>query len=326
MDSTEQLATITVGGYLWHRIRQLGVQSMMGVPGDMNMELLDYIDRVEGLSWIVGNANELNAAYAADGYCRMKRAPGVRACHLPCWTWWLPDSEKPLVITTMGVGKLSWVAGAYTENVKVIHIVGTTSTKAQKARAVIHHCLGPNPDHRLREDIGESGTAQFRFSDAQLASGVQYLTQVYFGSIGYSAPACLGAQIARNEAGKGKRAILVVGDGSLQLTVQEIGTMVKMGLRNVIIIVINNSEYTIERAIHGPNQGYNDIASWDYQPLLSAFAAKDGEINSRRGDTNAVFEDVVFANTHLSKLNPASRSDHGQDGCAVAVASAYWFD
>lgn len=52
----------------------------------------------------------------------------------------------------MGVGELSainGVAGAYTENVKLIHIVGTTGTKAQKARAMIHHSLGPDPDHRV---------------------------------------------------------------------------------------------------------------------------------------------------------------------------------
>jgi pyruvate decarboxylase len=52
----------------------------------------------------------------------------------------------------MGVGELSainGVAGAYTENVKLIHIVGTTGTRAQRARAMIHHCLGVDPDHRV---------------------------------------------------------------------------------------------------------------------------------------------------------------------------------
>ena len=54
----------------------------------------------------------------------------------------------------MGVGELSalnGVAGAYTEQVKIIHIVGTTSTVAQKLRMMIHHSLGPNPDHRVSD-------------------------------------------------------------------------------------------------------------------------------------------------------------------------------
>lgn len=33
------------------RIRQLGTRSIMGVPGDMNLELLDYVKEVEGLAW-----------------------------------------------------------------------------------------------------------------------------------------------------------------------------------------------------------------------------------------------------------------------------------
>lgn len=57
-----------------------------------------------------------------------------------------------MVVTTMGVGELSalnGIAGAFTEQVKVIHVVGTTSTTAQKNRAMIHHNLGSNPDHRV---------------------------------------------------------------------------------------------------------------------------------------------------------------------------------
>lgn len=60
------------------------------------------------------------------------------------------------VVTTMGVGELSainGIAGAYAEQVKVIHIVGTTSIAAQKSRLMIHHSLGPSPDHKVYEKI-----------------------------------------------------------------------------------------------------------------------------------------------------------------------------
>lgn len=45
--------------YLFRRLRQLGIQSLHGVPGDYNLKLLDYLTR-GGLHW-VGNCNELNA-------------------------------------------------------------------------------------------------------------------------------------------------------------------------------------------------------------------------------------------------------------------------
>jgi TPP-dependent 2-oxoacid decarboxylase len=56
----------------------------------MNLLFLDYIEDAPEITWgtitfclgrqltgIVGNANELNAAYSADGYARVRGAPGV---------------------------------------------------------------------------------------------------------------------------------------------------------------------------------------------------------------------------------------------------------
>ena len=48
-----------------------------------------------------------------------------------------------------------------------------------------------------------------------------------------------------------RRVILFVGDGSLQLTVQEISTMCKWECNNTYLFVLNNDGYTIERLIHG---------------------------------------------------------------------------
>lgn len=31
-----------------------------------------------------------------------------------------------------------------------------------------------------------------------------------------------------------------------------------------VVMVLNNDGYTVERAIHGPEQRYNDIAAWDW--------------------------------------------------------------
>ncbi|OJD32066.1 pyruvate decarboxylase [Diplodia corticola] len=126
------MSTITLGRYLWERLHQVGVDTILGVPGDFNLQFLDYIYEVEGLRW-VGNANELNAAYAADGYGRVKGVPGV-------------------VVTTHGVGELSalnGIAGAHSEQVKVIHVVGQTTRKMQQERMLIHHAISNDPDHKV---------------------------------------------------------------------------------------------------------------------------------------------------------------------------------
>jgi pyruvate decarboxylase len=75
-----------------------------------------------------------------------------------------------------------------------------------------------------------------------------YLTanlSVLWGSIGYSVGAALGCALAAKEQND-RRVILFVGDGSLQLTLQEIGTMIRRGL-NPYIFVLNNDGYEIER-------------------------------------------------------------------------------
>lgn len=56
--------------YLARRLFEVGIRAVHGVPGDHNLTALHYLEHC-GLSW-VGNCNELNAGYAADGYARIK--------------------------------------------------------------------------------------------------------------------------------------------------------------------------------------------------------------------------------------------------------------
>ena len=69
-----------------------------------------------------------------------------------------------------------------------------------------------------------------------------------------------GAALAARDMQLG-RTILFIGDGSLQLTVQELSTMMRLRLKP-IIFVLNNSGYTIERWLHGKVRKYNDIVNW----------------------------------------------------------------
>jgi len=136
--------------------------------------------------------------------------------------------------------------------------------------------------------MGETGTASHGSRDLVLPSGSYYFTAVTWLSIGYMLPAALGAALAqrdserwRNRSGNTDisedRVVLFIGDGSLQMTVQEISTMIREKL-NIVIVVINNDGYTIERVIHGRKQAYNDIASWRYLQALNMFGASEEEV------------------------------------------------
>jgi indolepyruvate decarboxylase len=56
------------------------------------------------------------------------------------------------------------------------------------------------------------------------------------------------------------------------MSAQEIGTMLRDGLKPIVIL-LNNHGYTVERAIHGAQQLYNDIPHWDWQLLPRALGA-----------------------------------------------------
>lgn len=82
--------------------------------------------------------------------------------------------------------------------------------------------------------------------------------------------------MAAEEIDPNRRVILFVGDGSLQLTVQEISSMIKNKTKPYIF-VLNNNGYTIEKLIHGETADYNSIQPWDHLKLLETFKAEDYE-------------------------------------------------
>ena len=527
------MSTISLGRYLFERLNQVNVNTVFGVPGDFNLVLLDKLYEVEGMRW-AGDTNELNAAYAADGYARIKG--------MSC------------VITTFGVGELSalnGIAGAYSEHVGVLHVVGTPSTVSVAKGLLLHHTLGDGdfdvfhrmsanisyttsmltdtataaseidrciratfiskrpvylgipanyydvpiaadllktpidmslkPNNKEAEDeviteilsmvkaaknpiiiadgcasrhnveketkqliditqypafstplgkgtidethpryggiyvgslssdevkksvesadlilsvgallsdyntgsftysyntknivefhsdhmkirnatfdgvqmnfvlprllkviaaankgykpasvpkslpldkktpdstplkqewlwnnlssflqegdivVTETGTSSFGINSTQFPANTVGISQVLWGSIGYAGGAFAGASFAADEVDPSRRVILFIGDGSLQLTVQEISTIVRWGLKPYIF-VLNNNGYTIEKLIHGLHAEYNDIQPWDHLALLPLFGAKDYETHrvSTVGEWNKLTNDKSF--------------------------------
>ncbi|MFJ8364216.1 alpha-keto acid decarboxylase family protein [Streptomyces sp. NPDC093984] len=123
--------------------------------------------------------------------------------------------------------------------------------------------------------VAEQGTSFFGMCTQHLVGGARFIAQPLWGSIGYTLPALLGAQLADPT----RRGLLLIGDGSAQMTVQEVGTLARQGLTPVIVLV-NNDGYTVERAIHGRRAAYNDIAAWDWQKMPAALGAPDALVLS----------------------------------------------
>lgn len=156
---------LPLGEYIFRRLKGIGIGHVFGVPGDFNLNLIDHIDSVDGLEW-VGTCNELNAAYAADGYARARELPGV-------------------LLTTYGVGEMSainGVSGAYAEVLPVIHIVGTTSRAAQQAKLMLHHTLGEGIDHGVYSESSKHfrAGAAFLMDDKTFTAEVDRVIEVAY--------------------------------------------------------------------------------------------------------------------------------------------------
>jgi indolepyruvate decarboxylase len=111
---------------------------------------------------------------------------------------------------------------------------------------------------------------------AEMPAGASFHNQTLWGSIGWATPAAFGVAVAAPN----RRVVLVTGDGSHQLTAQEVSQFGRLGLRPVIF-VLNNSGYLIERLLcKDPAIAYNDIASWRYTELPHALGC-DGWFTAR---------------------------------------------
>lgn len=123
----------TLGDHLARRLVEIGVRDVFSVPGDFNLTLLDHLIAEPELN-LIGCCNELNAGYAADGYAR---ARGVGAC--------------VVTFTVGGLSVLNAIAGAYSENLPVICIVGGPNSNDYGTNRILHHTIGlPDFTQELR--------------------------------------------------------------------------------------------------------------------------------------------------------------------------------
>ncbi|KAJ5093050.1 Pyruvate decarboxylase [Penicillium angulare] len=172
------------------------------------------------------------------------------------------------------------------------------SEQTSNSQTITHAWLWPTVGQWLKENdvvLTETGTANFGIWDTRFPANVTAISQVLWGSIGYALGSCQGAALAAKEL-QNRRTILFIGDGSLQLTVQEISTMLRNKL-NPIIFVICNEGYTIERYIHGWDASYNDIQPWDHVGIPKVFGAQSGYKGYRiktRDELLKLFADQSF--------------------------------
>jgi indolepyruvate decarboxylase len=150
--------------------------------------------------------------------------------------------------------------------------------------------------------IAETGVSLFSAAEMLMPEGATFIGQTFYGSIGYTVGATLGAGMAAQD----RRAVLFVGDGSFQVTCQDLSTMIRNRIKPVIFL-LNNDGYTIERVIS--DHPYNDIQPWYYHKLVDVFGGglgldvrTEGELEEALGKA-ATADSLVFIEIHTGRLD-----------------------
>lgn len=97
-----------------------------------------------------------------------------------------------------------------------------------------HDWLWPRITDYLHENdivVTETGTAAFGIWDSGFKKGTKSISSLLWSSIGFTLGACEGAALAASEmTDASRRTVLFIGDGSFQLTAQELSTIIRYQL------------------------------------------------------------------------------------------------
>ena len=161
--------------------------------------------------------------------------------------------------------------------------------------------------HPSYDVFADSGDMLFGGLEIRVPKGGLYFAQGFYASMGFTVPGALGAQI-----GRGRRAVVLCGDGAFQMTGGELAHAPRHGC-NPIVIVVNNGGWGIFRPV-SPRAELLDLPEWSYAELaelwggLGVRAATAGELEAaleraHRDRRFAIVEVVVDPND----LSPISR-------------------
>jgi len=127
-------------------------------------------------------------------------------------------------------------------------------------------------------DVGQHQMVTCRY--AQFNETRSNITSGGLGTMGFGLPAAIGAKFGAPD----RTVIAVIGDGGIQMTIQELGTIMQTGI-DVKIMILNNQFLGMVRQwqqlFHDKRYSFVDIASPDYIALAKAYKIEGQKVIDR---------------------------------------------
>ncbi|WP_192820280.1 biosynthetic-type acetolactate synthase large subunit [Rufibacter sp. LB8] len=136
-------------------------------------------------------------------------------------------------------------------------------------------------------DVGQHQMVACRY--AKLNHTRSNITSGGLGTMGFALPAAIGAKFGAPD----RTVVAVIGDGGVQMTIQELGTIMQSGI-DVKILILNNQFLGMVRQwqelFHERRYSFVDITSPDYVQVAKGYGIAGRSINQREDLTNALKE------------------------------------
>ena len=128
-------------------------------------------------------------------------------------------------------------------------------------------------------DVGQHQMVACRY--AKFNQSKSNVTSGGLGTMGFALPAAIGAKYGAKE----RTVVAVIGDGGVQMTIQELGTIMQNNI-NVKILILNNRFLGMVRQwqdlFHEKRYSFVDIASPDYVTVAKGYKIEGNSIEERK--------------------------------------------
>ncbi len=134
-------------------------------------------------------------------------------------------------------------------------------------------------------DVGQHQMVACRY--AKFNQSKSNITSGGAGTMGFGLPAAIGAKYGAPE----RTVVAIIGDGGIQMTIQEFGTIMQTGV-NVKILILNNRFLGMVRQwqqlFHEKRYSFVNIESPDYVTVAKGYRIEGSSINERKDLRNAL--------------------------------------
>ena len=217
------------------------------------------------------------------------------------------DCKETLPLLTMGIeqkDRTEWLnifAGyAKEEYEQCIHEEMHPTAEALSMAEVIHAVNEiTKGDAVMVTDVGQHQMVTCRY--AKFNQTRSNVTSGGLGTMGFGLPAAIGAKFGAPE----RTVIAVIGDGGIQMTLQEFGTMMQTGVE-VKVMILNNEFLGMVRQwqqlFMDKRYSFVDIASPDYVMLANSYKIAAAKVSKREDLVDAVTKMLAHKGSYVLEV------------------------